>query len=59
MCASEIKDGMKAARNLAKRFENAIYVVTVGCSDGELESIIVELQTISSEIRKTGGITRG
>lgn len=57
VCTTEIRDGMKAIRNLAKRFKNAIYIVMVGCSNDELESSLLQSQTC--ETRKIIGMTQG
>lgn len=59
VCTSEIKDGMKAIRNLAKRFESALYIVMVGCSERELESSFAELHTNTNESRKITGMVKG
>jgi len=59
VCTSEIKDGTKAIRNLAKRFESALYIVMVGCSERELESSLAELHTDNPENRKITGMVRG
>ena len=59
VCASEITDGVKNVRALAKSFENAIYIVMVGCSEDDLDSSLVELKISNhGEARKTIGIAK-
>ena len=60
VCVAEIEDGVKNIRNLAKTFENALYIVMVGClEEEELEATCVELEmNHPNRIRKIKGMAK-
>ena len=60
ICAAEVTEGFKNLRSLARRYQDNIYLVLIGCSKDEIEaSFVGDGNPNSKHLKKTVGISNG